>query len=53
MLFNRCLDILLEKMDLQPLIRMFHPETYEASGMICPLHLAVEHNRYIVFNFKY
>ncbi|KAF8766407.1 Ankyrin repeat and SOCS box protein 3 like protein [Argiope bruennichi] len=37
-----CLEILLEKMSLEPLIRAFHPSTYEDIDMICPVHLAVE-----------
>uniref|UniRef100_A0A2L2YE43 Uncharacterized protein n=2 Tax=Parasteatoda tepidariorum TaxID=114398 RepID=A0A2L2YE43_PARTP len=37
-----CLEILLQNMFLKPIIQAFHPETYIYSGMICPLHLAIE-----------
>ncbi|XP_055937440.1 ankyrin repeat and SOCS box protein 3-like [Argiope bruennichi] len=41
-----CLEILLEKMSLEPLIKAFHPSTYEDIDMICPVHLAVEWGSY-------
>ncbi|GFY35278.1 ankyrin repeat and SOCS box protein 3 [Trichonephila clavipes] len=43
---NKCVEILLAKMDLEPLIKAFHPLTYEDKKMICPVHLAVEWESY-------
>ncbi|KAG8181807.1 hypothetical protein JTE90_001463 [Oedothorax gibbosus] len=41
-----CLDVLLKTMDLEPLIKAFHPSTFENKDWICPLHLAVEKGSY-------